>query len=392
MQPEARRVIDAPVDGPLTETDVDGGIPPSGDLSPGRAAVLGDLRKIPSVSLGHFESAALPPIPQRIDVTEIEKSLQCDATVWSGNGSLRAKPTKTGEGPTPTFSCVFPSAKQWKIRRGKHYRRLVFEEVCQPIYELRRLDIVFKTLMDVHKASQSLHRVDWVHRIISGGNVLPSGEMGKLADLEYAKHTDSNTTREIRTGTVDFMACEVEAQNYLFQLLGGSRPRRKVFRCPFRFNPLHDMESLWWTATWTLYYHIDQEGGRPSSEQIAQFHELFPGRLESSRFMTFSLELDYEVLPASFHDAGYEVEFMHQAIMVAYIESEKRMPPAYANPLEKLNAIFTDHLTSAVTHSRGISSSSPTAKRPQADPTPDTRDTKQPKRDDSPEHSSGGHE
>ncbi|KIK15568.1 hypothetical protein PISMIDRAFT_114971 [Pisolithus microcarpus 441] len=48
-------------------------------------------------------------------------------------------------------------------------------------------------------------------------------------------------------------------------------------KCPFKFNPLHDMESLWWIATWTLYYHVDQEGSWRSSEQITQFHKLFPG-------------------------------------------------------------------------------------------------------------------
>lgn len=364
MQPEARRVIDAPVDGPLTETDVDGGIPPSGDLSPGRAAVLGDLRKIPSVSLGHFESAALPPIPQRIDVTEIEKSLQCDATVWSGNGSLRAKPTKTGEGPTPTFSCVFPSAKQWKIRRGKHYRRLVFEEVCQPIYELRRLDIVFKTLMDVHKASQSLHRVDWVHRIISGGNVLPSGEMGKLADLENAR----------RKGTMGFMAWEVGTQSYLSEPPLGGKTRSEV---PFRFNPLHDMDSVWWIARWLLYCHVDQEDSRPSSEQITCFREPFLRRLKAWGDVFHTLDL--ERLPASLQRARRAVAYMGKEIKVAYTESEKKMPPAFADPLKRLSAIFLDHLTSAVADAGGVSTSAQTPKRQQEDPTPDTRDTKQPK-------------
>ncbi|KIK22815.1 hypothetical protein PISMIDRAFT_651298, partial [Pisolithus microcarpus 441] len=125
-------------------------------------------------------------------------------------------------------------------------------------------------------ALQLLRSVDWVHRDISTGNVLCFGGMGKLADLEYAKHMDSNATHEDRTGTLEFMASEVEAQQYLFQPRGG-KPRREGRKCPFRFNPLHDMESLWWIATWTLYYHVDQGGSRPSSEQITQFHELFPG-------------------------------------------------------------------------------------------------------------------
>ncbi|KAI5984951.1 hypothetical protein EDD15DRAFT_1687712 [Pisolithus albus] len=235
--------------------------------------------------------------------------------------------------------------------------------------------------MDVHKALQLLHRVDWVHHVIGGSNILRASEMSKLADLEYAKPMDSNTTHEVRTGTLDFMACEVKAQGYLFQPRGGKRrredkPLRKVFKCPFKFNPLHDMESLWWIATWTLFYHVDQEGGRPSSEQITQFHELFPGWLDSaSRTNAFLTALEYEVLPASFHDAG-----------------DESMPPAYANPLEKLNAIFTECLASAFAASENIEIFSPNAKRRQADPTPDTRNAKQPKRDDSPEHSNDRHE
>ncbi|KAI5993492.1 hypothetical protein EDD15DRAFT_897396 [Pisolithus albus] len=100
-------------------------------------------------------------------------------------------------------------------------------------------------------ALQLLRSVDWVHRDISTGKVLCWGEMGKLADLEYVKRMDSNTAHEVRTGTVDSVACEVEAQAYLFQPRGG-KPRGDDFECPFRSNPLHDMESLWWIATWTL--------------------------------------------------------------------------------------------------------------------------------------------
>ncbi|KAI5993447.1 hypothetical protein EDD15DRAFT_2166988 [Pisolithus albus] len=135
-----------------------------------------------------------------------------------------------------------------------------------------------RTLVDVHKgllscsvlrswwltriaALQFLHRVDWVHRVISGGNVSRWGGMGNLADLEYAKRMDSNAAHETLTGTVDFMACEVETQAYLFELLAG-KPRGKDRKLPFKFNRLHDMESLWWIATWALHYHVS--GGQPA--------------------------------------------------------------------------------------------------------------------------------
>ncbi|KIK12667.1 hypothetical protein PISMIDRAFT_647200, partial [Pisolithus microcarpus 441] len=107
------------------------------------------------------------------------------------------------------------SATPSKIHHGTHFR-LVFKEVYQPIFDRQRLDTVLQTLMGVHAALQFLHSVDWVHRVISSGNVLHSSEMSKLVDPEYAKHMDSNTTHEVRTGTLEFMANEVEAQKYLF--------------------------------------------------------------------------------------------------------------------------------------------------------------------------------
>ncbi|KAI5993486.1 hypothetical protein EDD15DRAFT_896360 [Pisolithus albus] len=305
------------------------------------------------------------------------------------------KSTRTGEGLTSNFSCVPPSVEKSQIHHRIHYR-VVFKEVCQPIHDLKRLDTVFKTLMDIHKALQLLHSIGWVHRALSTGNALHFGGMGKLADLEYAQHMDSSITHEVQPGTLEFMASEVEAQKYLFEPRGNKprgegKPGGGDFECPFRFNPLHDMESLWWIATWTLYYHVDQRGSRPSSEQITQFYELFPGLLDT-RFSTFSTPLQYNVLPASFHDAGYEVEFMHQEIMVAYTESEKSMPPAYTNPLEKLQSCFTECLASAYAASENIEIFSPNAKRQREDPPSDTRDPKQPKRDDSREPSNGGHQ
>ncbi|KAI5993464.1 hypothetical protein EDD15DRAFT_2166882, partial [Pisolithus albus] len=193
------------------------------------------------------------------------------------------------------------------------------------------------------------------------GNVLYLGGMGKLADLGYAEHMNSNVTHEVRTDTLEFMACEVESQNYLFQM-----PTDELFdpvEYSFKFNPLHDMESLWWIATWTLYYHVNQKGGRPSSGQITQFHELFPGRFQSAlRRDAFRTALKYTVLPASFNRAGREVEYMRQRIQRAYAASEEKLPPDYENPLEHLHSLFAEHLASAFADSKNIEIFSPNAK------------------------------
>ncbi|KIK17945.1 hypothetical protein PISMIDRAFT_210526 [Pisolithus microcarpus 441] len=63
-------------------------------------------------------------------------------------------------------------------------------------------------------------------------------------------------------------------------------------------------------------------------------------------------------------------------------------------PLFKVQVLWLNSCAkrSTVAHSTDIRIFSPNAKRQQEDPTPDTQDTKQPKRDDSHEHSNAGHQ
>ncbi|KAI6011080.1 hypothetical protein EDC04DRAFT_2610087 [Pisolithus marmoratus] len=114
----------------------------------------------------------------------------------------KSKPTRLDEGLPP----IFPYIPSPTVRPTIHHRIHTHLEVGQPIYELRNVDAVFKTLQDAHKALDS----------VSTGNVLRVGYMGKLADLEYAKHVESETIHDGRTYHVDqdgsqpSMAHEVE--------------------------------------------------------------------------------------------------------------------------------------------------------------------------------------
>lgn len=150
-----------------------------------------------------------------------------------------------------------------------------------------------------------LHLQGWVHRDISLGNILvcPNGET-KLIDFEYAKCKDDTLSHPMRAvstghnllihtctdpqqGTANFVATEVDFQRYLYQpahrLLGdhpaptnASRPEAalaliqkvadisekilvgnvmgrmsdsKAFTTKtFIYNPLHDVESLFWSG------------------------------------------------------------------------------------------------------------------------------------------------
>ncbi|KAI6037151.1 hypothetical protein BKA83DRAFT_4486123 [Pisolithus microcarpus] len=216
----------------------------------------------------------------------------------------KTKPTRPAEGLIPSLPYVSSPAKQSMVVHRTH-SRLVFKEVYQPIFEVRSLDVVFDTVQDARRALQFMHSVDWVHREVNATNVLRAGSMGKLADLDYAKRMDSNTTRcEFQMEAPEFVACEVEVQKYLF--ISPSRwSLDKHFRPPYRFNPLHDMESLVWIPTRTPYYHVDQERSRPSEDHIRWFHTLFPG--QPSRLGAFVGSFDYSMLPPSFHCAAHEV-------------------------------------------------------------------------------------
>ncbi|KAI6017652.1 hypothetical protein BKA83DRAFT_211114 [Pisolithus microcarpus] len=293
----------------------------------------------------------------------------------------KTKPTRPAEGLIPSLPYVSSPAKRPMVVHRTH-SRLVFKEVYQPIFEVRSLDVVFETLQDARQALQFMHNVDWVHREVNATNVLRAGSMGKLADLDYAKRMDSNSIHcEFQMEAPEFVACEVEVQKYLF--ISPSRwSLDRHFRPPFRFTPLHDMESLVWIPTWTLYYHVDQERSRPSEDHIRWFHTLFPG--QPSRFGAFFGSFDYSVLPPSFHRAAHEVYEMHQGLMIAYTESEQVMPPAqepdYTEPLAQLHSIFREFLASAVEYSRGICLFRPMAKcQQQENPTHETREKKKPK-------------
>ncbi|KAI5994284.1 hypothetical protein F5J12DRAFT_962663 [Pisolithus orientalis] len=302
----------------------------------------------------------------------------CPSYALPVDGKRKAKPTRSSEGLPPSFSCVSGATNHSKIHHRIHFR-LVFQEICTPIYKLQRLDTVFQTLQDIRKALEILHSVDWVHRDVSATNSLRAGEVGKLADLEYAKRMNDTNRHGIRTGTVNFMACEVEGQTYLFKPPGFFD---EVYSPPFRFNPLHDMESLWWIQTWILYYHVDQPRSQRSSKQEDYSKNLFPGQLKV-RFYEFSDNLDLRILPPRFKPAGRQVAMMHGKLKLAYIESEKCLPqepPAYVAPLESLHAIFREHLATAVEDSKDVILFIPTDKRPNPeDSTHETRGEKRPK-------------
>ncbi|KAI0691277.1 hypothetical protein BC835DRAFT_1547500 [Cytidiella melzeri] len=177
---------------------------------------------------------------------------------------------------------------------SKFHHRIVFAEECKPLSKVESLCTVFSTLFDVTLGLMIMHQngPGWVHRDISAGNILldMNGNETKLSDLEYAKKLDVKTAHEIRTGTANFMAVEVDQQVYIYayesrkpkvgpksidryaaaffrrekgnlaatgdslSAPGPSQPPKSEKL--FQYNPTHDLESLWWVAA---YFVVNKE-------------------------------------------------------------------------------------------------------------------------------------
>ncbi|KAG2138992.1 hypothetical protein DEU56DRAFT_801200, partial [Suillus clintonianus] len=171
--------------------------------------------------------------------------------------------------------------KDTGIPRRVH-TRTVFHDVGVAVKDVTCLADILTCLSGALLALYYMHKAGWVHRDFSVGNVIWVGGIGKLGDFEYAKKTDSNTTHDVQTGTMPFMALEVESQQYLFY----SIPDSLLFatdlppKPPFRMNFLHDIESVWWVSTWIFFYHTDTKTANTNHSfdtQWQQFQLAFPG-------------------------------------------------------------------------------------------------------------------
>ncbi|KAL5632947.1 hypothetical protein ACGC1H_003441 [Rhizoctonia solani] len=162
----------------------------------------------------------------------------------------------------------------------QHYR-MVVEEIGEPVHSLRNFTDIFTTIQGGWKGLHAIHRNKRVHRDVSGGNILlvPASETlderGVIMDLEYAKEIDDiRAPRDMRMGTAAFMATEVacmehhrldelrvflEMNSLQSEGLGLEHTNETPWAAtsvsalpPFRHNPLHDVESVWWLCIWMM--------------------------------------------------------------------------------------------------------------------------------------------
>ncbi|KAF9240841.1 hypothetical protein BU15DRAFT_73701 [Melanogaster broomeanus] len=234
---------------------------------------------------------------------------------------------------------AFQDPDSQKIHHKQHFR-LVFDEIGQPVFALQSLCDVIRTLDGAMKGLWYMHTAGWIHRDISSANVLQYKDRGLIVDLEYAKRMTSGENDGGRKGTVDFMACEVESQEYHFLpstpipncAFSPATPSIRQSRQAVLANPLHDLESVWWVLIWVLHNHMDAEARDPAPMQAAVYRNYFPrNRPEESgrlRAVCLLLCLNASVFPPTFFPAVMAADGMRECLLVSYGRAEMTLGPS----------------------------------------------------------------
>ena len=152
------------------------------------------------------------------------------------------------------------------------------------------------------------------------------------------------------------MACEVESHDYHFQVGNRRGPIRKHIvqniwdgspKPPFTFNPVHDLESLWWIWVWVMYFYVDEDGIMLPAEQAKAFRLLFPDYIPAKRLQQLHTSLKANV-PMAFRDVLGCAEIIRDRLVNSYIDMETSLPPNYTDFLPDLMDSFLEALELAV--------------------------------------------
>ncbi|KAF8316227.1 uncharacterized protein EI90DRAFT_3293739 [Cantharellus anzutake] len=205
----------------------------------------------------------------------------------------------------PEFWAPPPPHLPKKIVQRVHYRD-VFLGRPYSLTELRSAGDIFQALMGCVKGLKLMSKYGYVHRDISPGNLFwdKSCKTGQLGDLEYMRHMSDPPKDNVKTGTLQFMACEILTEGPLHlkskmnRREGISREQAvKVFSSspqsePPPFHPLHDIESMWWVALWILISRVPEPTVQSALGEELQkrvdatrdlFVELFPSQPSPKR-------------------------------------------------------------------------------------------------------------
>ncbi|KAJ4488373.1 hypothetical protein J3R30DRAFT_3730302 [Lentinula aciculospora] len=194
-------------------------------------------------------------------------------------GSRQPNETQqTVEYPQPRRTILERASTNATTNHQRYHYRIVFEQCATTICDERNMDNIFRAIVEVVKALYVLHSAGWVQRDISGGNVYWYQDecIGLLVILSMPPALQIEGT----TCTPFFMAAETLVNRYLFTPAQRDletitdeeidfdldRTRDDIdLTCipvvtatlPFCYNPLHDLESIWWIIVYVLFFNDD---------------------------------------------------------------------------------------------------------------------------------------
>ncbi|KAI0342412.1 hypothetical protein BDW22DRAFT_1357756 [Trametopsis cervina] len=250
---------------------------------------------------------------------------------------------------------------------SKYHYRIVFKEFGQTIDKLQSPRDICGILAQTATGLSLMHKLGWMHRDISAGNILVIGDdCAKIADLEYSKHVDDQSPIHCgRTGTHYYIPLEVHRQKYLFNPReSGAPPRKSVaksgvpdagepsaslrghelqtdlgrqkpkFTPIFKHNCLHDLESLWWLSVYLLVNRrVVLADGQKSSPSDAEKQWLswalatFTNSVH--RMEAFIRNTTFVEGTANIHDAlrfvAFQLEIARCWLVSAYEDVERKL-------------------------------------------------------------------
>ncbi|KAF9032654.1 hypothetical protein BDZ89DRAFT_1063276 [Hymenopellis radicata] len=202
--------------------------------------------------------------------TEEEEKVAKEATI---EGSQRGDV----DGCTPKLKRADGAAYPHKKRT---HRRIVFEEVCRTLYKVLSYADFAKGLAQLVYGNP--------------GNCLIYKGQTKISDLEYARpYAAPGHGAAPLTGTPGFMAVEYQVGRHLFELprvlvrIRHGKPPPPDQVDWFKFNFLHDLESVIWIYLWFLLETLPEsftpaEVVRHKKPILSLYHMLFDGSLRGS--------------------------------------------------------------------------------------------------------------
>ncbi|KAL1762741.1 hypothetical protein FB107DRAFT_285183 [Schizophyllum commune] len=252
---------------------------PSGDHD-ALCALLGDVPEIP---VAVFLDYVLPPPPVDIDLSKSQSPS-------SANPFTSKRAYKEGD---PEKKSIYSIKNNW-LEAGHALEFDVYNDIIKAVHghdwsqytappehpddldETRWQQPELKSPIDPRHDEVGLDRtrffVGYCHHDMSPFNILELDGKGVLADFEYVTHISQlQARRGARMGTANFMAVEVMLGTHLipkrvhaksaatFRELAKNRQKKGIQQSdPWKYSPVHDLESVWWIALWLLGRHTSE--------------------------------------------------------------------------------------------------------------------------------------